>query len=153
MKKGLFVFIALLVILSCKKQKSVHNTKYNELSNPSEKKILPISEYNTDNPEIENIKRPEKSVIRNSEIDTINLFGIWVSDLDSPHADFEISKNSFFIVDYDGDGDMPYTLNKNKLTVFYNDFIQTGIVTAKNKDTLKIKWSNTNNKTIYLRFK
>lgn len=38
MKKGLFVFIALLVILSCKKQKSVHNTKYNELSNPSEKK-------------------------------------------------------------------------------------------------------------------
>ena len=48
---------------------------------------------------------------------------------------------------------MPYTLNKNKLTVFYNDFIQTGIVTAKNKDTLKIKWSDTNNKTIYLRFK
>ena len=126
---------------------------YNELANTENKKTLTISEYNTDNSEIENINRPEKTIIRNLEIDTTKAFGIWTQDPNGPHADFWLTKKSFYIVDYDGDGAMPYILDKNKITVFYNDFIQKGTITSTENDILKIKWSDIDKETEYVKFK
>ncbi|NRD24876.1 hypothetical protein HNV10_16600 [Winogradskyella litoriviva] len=125
---------------------------YNELANTEKRKTLEISEYNTDNSETENIKRPEKTIIRNLEIDTTKAFGIWTQDPNGPHADFWLTKKSFYVVDYDGDGAMPYILDKNKITVFYNDFIQKGTITSTENDILKIKWSDMDKETEYVKF-
>src|SRR5690554_74876 len=65
---------------------------YNELANVQNRKTLTISEYNTDNPEIETIERPQKTVIRNLTIDTTKAFGIWIQDPNGPHADFWLTK-------------------------------------------------------------
>lgn len=155
-----------LISISCKNEKKNNapnletetklktDSKYshNELANKENKKILTISEYNTDNLELENIERPEKTIIRNLAIDTTRAFGIWIQDPKGPHADFWLTAKSFYVVDYDGDGAMPYILDKNEITIFYNDFIQKGIITSTENDTLKIKWSNFAEETEYVKF-
>lgn len=117
------------------------NHGYNELANPSKRKSFTISDYNTDNSEIKNIDRPIASTIK-TNLDTILLFGIWTSDPEGPHADFELTSKSFFVVDYDGDGDMPYELIDRKIKIYYNDFIQEGKLISVDKDTLKIMWKD-----------
>ena len=125
---------------------------YNELANTQNRKTLTISEYNTDNSEIKNIKHPKKTIIRNLAIDTTKAFGIWTQDPNGPHADFWLTAKSFYVVDYDGDGAMPYVLDKNEITIFYNDFIQKGVITSTKNDTLKIKWSDIGKETKYVKF-
>jgi len=160
------ISVLILICISCKNEKKYNGLNsnaeselktdsinaYNELANPDKKETFTISEYNTDNPEIENIKRPEKTIIRNLEIDTTQAFGIWTQDPNGPHADFWLTSESFYVVDYDGDGAMPYVLDKNKITIFYNDFIQKGIITSTKNDTLKIKWSDFDIETEYVKF-
>jgi len=125
---------------------------YNELANTQNRKTLTISEYNTDNSEIKNIERPERTIIRNLAIDTTKAFGIWTQDPNGPHANFWLTAKSFYIVDYDGDGAMPYILDKNEITIFYNDFVQKGVITSTENDTLKIKWSDIEKETEYVKF-
>tara|TARA_R110002126_G_scaffold291224_1_gene451014 strand:- start:835 stop:1305 length:471 start_codon:yes stop_codon:yes gene_type:complete len=125
---------------------------YNELTNSENKKIITISEYNTDNSKIKNIERPEKTIIRNLTVDTTKVFGIWTKYADSPHADFLLDAESFFVVDYDGNGAMPYILDKNEITIFYNDFIQKGVITSTENNILKIKWSDIEKETEYVKF-
>ena len=146
------IFILVLINISCKNERKNDGlnsnveselkkdslNSYNELANPDRRENFTISEYNTDNPEIENIKRPEKSIIRNLAIDTTQAFGIWTQDPNGPHADFWLTSESFYVVDYDGNGEMPYILDKNVITIFYNDFVQKGIITSTTNDTLKI---------------
>ncbi|GJM60752.1 hypothetical protein [Persicobacter diffluens] len=67
-----------------------------------------------------------------------------------PHADFWFKPNEFYVVDYDGDGAMPYILKEDSLTIFYNDFIQKGVILSVSKDTLKIYWDDTMHPTIQL---
>ncbi len=117
------------------------NHGYNELANPSNRKSFTISDFNTDNSEIKNIDRPNTSTIK-TNIDTTLLFGIWTSDPEGPHADFQLTSKSFYVVDYDGDGDMPYELTDRKIIIYYNDFIQEGKVISVDKDTLKIMWKD-----------
>ena len=110
------IFFLILICISCKNEKNNglnSNTKYelktdsinayNELANSDKKETFTISEYNTDNSEVENIKRPEKTIIRNLEIDTTQAFGIWTQNPDGPHADFWLTSESFYVADYDGD--------------------------------------------------
>ncbi|HLV51257.1 MAG TPA: hypothetical protein VKY44_04810 [Flavobacterium sp.] len=117
------------------------NHGYNELANPDNRESFTISSFNTDNPEIDNIERPNKSTIK-TELDTTLLFGIWTSEPNGPHADFELTSKSFFVVDYDGNAKMPYELINNNLKIYYNDFIQEGKVISIDKDTLKIMWKD-----------
>ncbi|MBP6302141.1 MAG: hypothetical protein KBB37_02445 [Bacteroidia bacterium] len=117
------------------------NHGYNELANPNNRKSFTISDFNTDNKEIKNIDRPSVSIV-STNLDTALLFGIWTNDPDGPHADFWLTNKSFFVVDYDGDGDMPYELKENKLKIYYNDFIQEGKIISVDKDTLKIMWKD-----------
>ena len=162
----ILIFTLILMSISCKneKKKDTLNLEtetelktdsveaYNKLANTKNKKTLTISEYNTDNSEIENIERPEKTIIRNLAIDTTKAFGIWTQDPNGPHADFWLTEKSFYVVDYDGDGEMPYILDKNEITIFYNDFAQKGIITSTENDTLKIKWSDIEKATEYVKF-
>ncbi|MBP9689433.1 MAG: hypothetical protein KBE91_07475 [Bacteroidia bacterium] len=127
------------------------NHGYNELANPSNRKSFTISDFNTDNSEIKNIYRPNTSTVA-TNLDTTLLFGIWTSDPDGPHADFQLTSNSFHVVDYDGDGDMPYELTDRKIKIYYNDFIQEGKVISVDKDTLKIMWKDFDNINNYVRW-
>lgn len=125
---------------------------YNQLADEQDRKTYSISEYNTDL-ESENIDRPEKSIINNPTVDTTELFKIWTLDPDGPHADFWFKPTEFYVVDYDGDGAMPYLLNRDSLTIFYNDFIQKGKIVSVSKDTLKIRWNETGSMTEYVEWK
>ena len=154
------VGLVLSLLFSCANTTKENTTKsndiithgYNELANTERRETFGISDFNTDNPEIKNIERPAESILKTT-VDTTLLFGIWTSNPDGPHADFELSKKSFFIVDYDGDGDMPYTLTDKKLKIFYNDFTQDGEIISVSKDSLKIKWIDANDATNYSRWK
>lgn len=126
---------------------------YNELAGSDGRTVYTISEYNTDQPDIENIKRPERTLIVNPTIDTAQLFRIWTLDPDGPHADFRIQKEHFYVVDYDGDGRMPYIFKKDSLTIYYNDFIQKGRVLKVTKDTLIIKWDDADEPTSYIEWR
>ena len=124
---------------------------YNELANPDKRMSFTISDFNTDNSDIKNIDRPNSSTVA-TNLDTTLLFGIWTSDPDGPHADFQLTSKSFYVVDYDGDGDMPYELIDSKFKIYYNDFIQEGKVISVDKDTLKIMWKDFDNVNNYVRW-
>jgi hypothetical protein len=126
---------------------------YNELAGSDGRTVYTISEYNTDQADIENIERPERTLIINPSIDTSKFFRIWTLDPDGPHADFRITKNEFYVVDYDGDGSMPYILDKDSLTIYYNDFIQKGRVLKVTKDSLKIMWDDADESTAYIEWR
>ncbi len=126
---------------------------YNELADEQNRGTYSISEYNTDLDRNKNIDRPEKSEIINTKLDTTELFKIWTLDPEGPHADFWFRKAEFYVVDYDGDGAMPYILKGDSLTIYYNDFIQKGKIVSVSKDTLQIHWSESENPTEYVEWK
>ncbi|MFM7856269.1 MAG: hypothetical protein ACKO96_31195, partial [Flammeovirgaceae bacterium] len=68
-------------------------------------------------------------------------------------ADFWIKREYFYVVDYDGDGAMPYELKGDSLTIYYNDFIQKGIIKHITKDSLTIKWSGHGELTKYIQWR
>ena len=125
---------------------------YDQLTDEQNRKIHTISEYNTDL-KIKNIDRPEKSKITNAIFDTTHLFKIWTLYPNGPHADFLFNPTEFYVVDYDGDGAMPYTIDKDSLTIFYNDFIKKGKIVSVLKDTLKIHWNGDERLTEYVEWK
>lgn len=126
---------------------------YNELADEDDRKVYTISEYNTDLSDIGNIQRPERTQIIDPTIDTLLLLRIWTLDPDGPHADFWIKKECFFVVDYDGDGCMPYLLKRDSLTIYYNDFIQKGIIFKVTKDSLTIRLDDTDSPTDYVEWR
>jgi hypothetical protein len=150
--------VLIVLIVSCSdtdKNSGEHEAgkhDYNELANPDSLKGLPISDYNTDNPDVENIQRPRSPIIQTT-LDTSLLFGIWTSDPEGPHADFDFTSKSFYVVDYDGTGDMPYELKGDELTIYYNDFIQEGQIISVTKDTLKLKWKDFESANTYVRWR
>ena len=132
-----------LIIISCGGQKSDQQAEHlSDSSSAADKEVEFISEKNTDMAPIKNIERPKRSKIISSKFPVDELFGIWTYDLNGPHADFLLSEKSFSIVDYDGDGDMPYILNHDTLTIYYNDNISKGLIKKVTKDTLIISWDN-----------
>ena len=135
--------ILLLTTLACSRGEEKDGARgYDELANPDTLEHFTVSDYNTDDPGTQNIDRPAQSVF-DSDIDSSVLFSsLWTFDPSGPHADFVFSKNAFHVVDYDGDGDMPYELHGRDLTIYYNDFIKKGRIVYVAKDTLKIKYWN-----------
>ena len=88
------------------------------------------------------VERPDKSEIINSTFSTDNLLGIWTSDPKGHHADFQLTPSSFHIVDYVGYGNMPYILKDDKITIYYPDFKETGLIKKAANDTLIIYWAS-----------
>jgi len=81
-----------------------------------------------------------------------SLYGIWTLDNNGPHADFKLTKKSFYVVDYDGNGNMPYTLKYDTLTVMYTDYKSIGVIKKVVKDTMVINWDNTSD-VVYITWK
>lgn len=89
----------------------------------------------------------------NTKLDTALVFGIWTIDPNGPHAEFVLSKKSYYIVDYDGDADIPYELKDNILKIHFKENTMEGEVVYVGKDNLKIIWSNNADTTKYKRWK
>lgn len=138
------------MIVSCKN--GINNNSINLKLN-TDFKTDSTTVSSSDKIEIVNIVQPEKTVFRNIEIDTTKLFGTWTQDPTSPFADFHVTGKSFNIIDYDGGGVMPYILDKKEITVFYRNAKHKGIITLTENDTLKIKWSDNQNETEYVKVK
>ncbi len=134
-----------------RKQRSDSVHGYDQLADEQNRKAYTSSEYNTDL-ENENIKRPNNSIIKNPTIDTTQLFRMWTIDPDGPHADFWFTRTVFYVVDYYGDGAMPYIINQDSLTIFYNDFVKKGRIIFVNRDTLKIHWNECEKPTKYVKW-
>ena len=126
--------------------------RYDELADEQNRKRYTVSEYNTDIASNENIERPTKSQIIHSAVDTTLLFGIWTLDPNGPHADFWLTAEDFYVVDYDGDGSMPYILKKDSIEIFYNDFKQKGKIVAVTSDSLSIHWEEAALPTTYVKW-
>jgi hypothetical protein len=86
--------------------------------------------------------RPAKSNISKTSIDTSLLFNIWSVDSTGPHADFSINSKEFYIVDYDGDGAMPFFLSDSSIAVFYEDRVEHGSIIYLDPKQLTILWRN-----------
>lgn len=141
MKKNL-LFICLIIIISCaKKESTVDANSKNSTIPKTENRITDtVSEKHTDIESVTTTDRPAESKIIKSKFDVKLLFGIWTYDPNGPHADFQLTKKSFYVVDYDGDGDMPYIINHDTIKVFYNDYTGVGIIKNASNDTLQIDW-------------
>ena len=153
MKKYL-LFIFVLIVISCTKKESTKkaNIEKSTIHKTENRIVETVSEKNTDIESVQNIEQPKQSKIINPKFDSKLLFGIWTYDPEGPHADFQLTKKSFYVVDYDGNGDMPYLINKDTIKVYYNDFISVGIIKNATKDTLKIDWDE-NGITNYVKWK
>ena len=153
MKKYL-LFIFVLIIISCTKKESTKkaNIEKSTIDKTENRIVETVSEKNTDIENVQNIEQPKQSKIINPKFDSKLLFGIWTYDPEGPHADFQLTKKSFYVVDYDGNGDMHYLINKDTIKVYYKDFISVGIIKNATKDTLKIDWDE-NGITNYVKWK
>jgi hypothetical protein len=136
--KKIILFISLLLTISCHKKGTPPPPT--TLQGKGNGKIENVSVKNTKETNHQIVDRPNKSKIINSKFDLKLLFGIWTLDPAGPHADFSLTEKSFYVVDYDGDGDMPYILNHDTIRVFYNDYCSIGIIKKVTKDSLKINW-------------
>ncbi|MFY0599910.1 MAG: hypothetical protein JXR03_09590 [Cyclobacteriaceae bacterium] len=86
--------------------------------------------------------RPNRPVFRNIKVDTSELFGVWTQDLTYPNAEFLMSEKYYYIADYDGDGRIPYILEENLLTVFFEYEKSTGKIEKVGNDSLLILWNH-----------
>ncbi|ALM48727.1 hypothetical protein AMR72_07360 [Flavobacterium psychrophilum] len=147
MKRIIFIFSALsiITIASCNKKNEEKIGKetqaYTQPSTPTDTVIVTP----TETPKTE---RPDKPVIETT-LNTKLLFNTWVSNPENPHADFVLSKKSFYVVDYDGDADMPYTLNGETLTVYYKDDTRQAKIISVTKDNLLLQWEGVEEPTTY----
>ena len=131
--KKYIILVCIFIVVSCKK---VESGKQNGI-------VKTVSEKNIEIEKAQNVERPKQTEIINPRFDLNLLFGIWTYDPNGPHADFELTKKSFYVVDYDGNGDMPYSINQDTIKVYYPDYISIGIIKSVTKDTLKIEWDKT----------
>lgn len=80
-----------------------------------------------------------KSEIINPAFSTDYLFGVWTTDPNGPHADFALDSNSFYIVDYDGNGHRPYVIREDSLIIFYGDFTGRNKILKADQDSLVLE--------------
>jgi hypothetical protein len=77
---------------------------------------------------------------KDSHLRIENILGIWTTDPNGPHADFMINKETYFIVDNDGQSEFPYKVNNDTITIDFPDNVTKGIISKAANDTLVIKW-------------
>ncbi len=143
--KGVLPVSVLLFLFSCKgdeKQETIANADLvvKDSTSNYQRPVITISEANTDLESVENIERPATSEVINSRFPLSSLYGIWTYDPVGPHADFELNEKWFFVVDYDGDGSMPYIIKQDSIIVYYNDFISRGLIKEATGEKLRISW-------------
>ena len=141
MKQFLLPISLCLLLASCAKEQKQTTVKKNTNTIAVTKAVSKTKKGNTLQNNVINPKYSPES-----------LYGIWTLDNNGPHADFELTKKSFYVVDYDGDGNMPYTLKGDTLTVMYADYKSTGVLKKVVKDTMVINWDNSGD-IVYITWK
>jgi hypothetical protein len=146
----LITFALIVLIFSCRNERVTDNITF---QNETKTNLNSKNEVSSRQIELNQIKQPNKTVFRNLKIDTTKLFGLWSQDPTAIFADFNLTSTSFTIVGYKGKEKEPYILDRNKITVFYQDKPHIGVITLNKYDTLKIKWTSTGLETIYIKIK
>ena len=146
----LITFALIVLIFSCRHERVTDNITF---QNETKTNLNSKNEVSSRQIELNQIKQPNKTVFRNLKIDTTKLFGLWSQDPTAIFADFNLTAMSFNIVEYEGKEIEPYILEKNKITVFYQDKPHIGVITLNKYDTLKIKWTSTVLETVYMKIK
>ena len=146
----LITFALIVLIFSCRNERVTDNITF---QNETKTNLNSKNEVSSRQIELNQIKQPNKTVFRNLKIDTTKLFGLWSQDPTAIFADFNLTSTSFTIVGYEGKEKEPYILDKNKITVFYQDKPHIGVITLIKYDTLKIKWTSTGIETVYIKIK
>ena len=144
----LITFALIVLIFSCRNERVTDNITF---QNETKTNLNSKNEVSSRQIELNQIKQPNKTVFRNLKIDTTKLFGLWSQDPTAIFADFNLTSTSFTIVGYKGKEKEPYILDRNKITVFYQDKPHIGVITLNKYDTLKIKWTSTGLETIYIK--
>ena len=150
-KKITFIIISILILnnYACKNNKK---NKAVILGLETTFKTNSITVLNYNKREIKSSGQLGKTIFRNLEVDTTKVFGIWTQDPTAPFADFYITEKSFHILDFDSEIGLHYMLNKNQISFFYKGNRHTGMITSTENDSLKIKWSDIDFETKYVRF-
>ena len=149
MKRTIFILsvLSIITISSCNKKADAVPEKTQEQTETA----APVADTVKEAPKPA-IERPVKSVVETT-LNTKLLFNTWVIDPNGPHADFVLSPKAFSIVDYDGDGDMPYLLKGNKLTIYYKEFVQEVEILSVSKTNLILKWKDIEEPITYVVWK
>ena len=124
------LLVCLVILITCKRAENSKEIRIEQS----------VTKKNAEAEKPQNFKRQKLSKIINSKFDLKLLFGIWTYNQNGPNADFELTKKSFYVVDHDGNGDMPYIINQDTLKVYFEDYVSVGIIKSVTKDTLKIDW-------------
>jgi|GEM_PF-5349693 len=80
--------------------------------------------------------RPSRPILRNLQVDTSLLFGVWANEHSAPNAAFLIDKDKYYIADFDGDPYVPYILEGDSLTLFFEWGEQTSRISLPTPDLL-----------------
>jgi hypothetical protein len=149
----LFYLVLLISLLACHQDKPIKEDDVNILRTSDQPTTSSSTNNHSDSAEFKVHVRPDKSQIINSSVDTSMLFKIWTIDPNGPHADFWIRRKDFYIVDYDGDGSIPYILENETIRVYYEDFITEGKILLLTQDSLIIYWKDMNVPQAYIEWK
>ncbi|WP_334058380.1 hypothetical protein [Polaribacter sp. P097] len=79
----------------------------------------------------------ESTESQNADIDSTLLYGIWDSTKGGD-ADFRITENEFYLVDFFEHSE--YKINGNLIKIRGSDFYENGMILKASQDSLKIKW-------------
>lgn len=138
---SLKVFIVLLIGVFCAIQCDVPKKE-------KSKGKLPASGLNQENLP----QNPEISSINREKFPVDSILGVWTVDPNGPHADFEINKKYYFLVDFEGNANVVYTIKSDTISVYLKDNISKGIILKARSDSLQIAWDN-QDLTTYVRWK
>lgn len=108
--------------------------------------ILISCKQKTESKKIENIT----SNSQKSEIDKTLIYGIWDSTKGGD-ADFRITENEFYLVDFFESSE--FKLDGNLIKIKGSEYYENGVILKVSKDSLKIKWVEQNVTVDYWKFK
>lgn len=86
--------------------------------------------------------RPKKTKIINPTVSLDKLFHAWVMDVNDPHAAFDLTRESLYVVDSDGNGNMPYVLKGDSLIVYYEDEVQRSKIIRLTEDSMILAFND-----------
>lgn len=135
-------------LLSCYQETEIKEERQFDSDKPISPQ-LDATPIIAEKPSIENL---DKSKFLNITVDTSLLFNIWTTDPNGPHADFWIRSKDFYIVDYDGDGSMPYNLKNDSIIIHYEDYIEEGKILKVTRDSLTIHWKDSPSPSNYVKW-
>lgn len=85
-----------------------------------------------------------------NEIDKTLIYGIWNSTKGGD-ADFRITENEFYLVDFFESS--AFKLDGNLIKITGSEYYENGVILKVSKDSLKIKWVELNVTVDYWKFK